>query len=154
MKKFLFTLAALLMAGSLCAEEYMYIEDFEVAQNELGTELCVPVKAHYDMAVSSWEVYIDVPEGMEITFCEQGADMTLNYMNARGRAASLVAPLYFQEAGHYITAVADPGYYQVDGNWVSYGAVKWLAGDYEEMLLVYIQANILTYDGLVLYSLL
>ena len=138
MKKFLFTLAALLMAGSVCAEEYLYIEDFEVAEAELGTEIEVPVLAHYDDAVSAWDVTIDVPAGMEITFCEQGADMTISYFNQRGRTTTLTAPLYFQGAGHYITAVADPGFYQVDGEWVSYGAVKWLPGDYEEMLILYI----------------
>jgi hypothetical protein len=38
MKKFLFTLAALLMAGSAFADNYLYIADFEVAEAELGTE--------------------------------------------------------------------------------------------------------------------
>ena len=129
MKKFLFTLAALLMVGSLSAEEYMYIDDFEVSQAQLGTTIELPVAAHYDAAVSAWEVWINMPEGMTISYAEQGADMTISYIKANGRTGSLVAPLYFQEAGHYITAVADPGYYQVDGAWVSYGAVKWLAGD-------------------------
>ena len=53
MKKFLFTLAALMMAGTLSAEEYCYIDNFEVAQNELGTELALPVKAHFDAAVNA-----------------------------------------------------------------------------------------------------
>ena len=134
MKKFLFTLAALLMAGSLCAEEYMYIDDFEVKQAQLGTTITVAVPAHYDYAVSAWEVWFEMPDGMTIEYAEQGADMTIEYTKANGRTGNLTAPFYFQEAGHYITAVADPGYYQVDGAWVSYGAVKWLAGDYEEMI--------------------
>ena len=136
MKKFLFTLAALLMAGSLCAEEYMYIPDFEVAQDQLGTTIEVSVPAHFDAAVSAWEVWINMPEGMEITYAEQGADMTITYTKANGRSGNLTAPFYFQGAGHYITAVADPGYYQVDGAWVSYGAVKWLADDYDEMIFM------------------
>ena len=139
MKKFLFTLAALLMVGSLSAEEYMYIDDFEVSQAQLGTTIELPVAAHYDAAVSAWEVWINMPEGMTISYAEQGADMTISYIKANGRTGSLVAPLYFQEAGHYITAVADPGYYQVDGAWVSYGAVKWLAGDYEEMIYMEVE---------------
>ena len=36
MKKFLFTLAALLMAGSMVAENYLYMEDFEVSQELLA----------------------------------------------------------------------------------------------------------------------
>ena len=134
MKKVLFTLAALMMAGSAMADDYMYIPDFEVSQAQLGTTIEVYVAAHYDAAVSAWDLKFQMPEGMTISYAEQGADMTISYIKANGRTGSLVAPLYFQEAGHYITAVADPGYYQVDGAWVSYGAVKWLAGDYEEMI--------------------
>jgi hypothetical protein len=140
MKKFLFTLATLLMAGSLCAEEYFYIPDFEVKENQLGTKIEVYVAAHYDYAVSAWDVWFDMPEGLSIDFAEQGEDMTISYTKANGRTGTLTAPFYFQEAGHYITAVADPGYYQVDGAWVSYGAVKWLPGDYEEM--IYMELNV------------
>ena len=139
MKKFLFTLAALMMAGSLSAEEYMYIPDFEVAQDQLGSTIELYVPAHYDAAVSAWEVWIDMPEGMEITYAEQGEDMTITYNKANGRTGTLTAPFYFQGPGHYITAVADPGYYQVDGAWVSYGCVKWLAGDYEEMIYLEVE---------------
>ena len=135
MKKFLFTLAALLMAGSVCAEEYLYIEDFEVAQAELGTEIEVAVKAHYDYAVSAWQIKFTMPEGMEITGCEQGEDMTISYLNSRGKAATLTAPLYGSGVD-YITAVADAGYNE---DKTTYGCVKWLPGDYEEMLIVYIE---------------
>jgi hypothetical protein len=135
MKKFLFTLAALLMAGSVCAEEYLYIEDFEVAQAELGTEIEVAVKAHYDYAVSAWQIKFTMPEGLEITGCEQGEDMTISYLNSRGKAATLTAPLYGSGVD-YITAVADAGY---NPDKTTYGCVKWLPGDYEEMLIVYIE---------------
>ena len=142
MKKFLFTLTALLMAGSLCAEEYFYIPDFEVKRAELGTTIEVSVPAHFDAAVSGWEVWIEMPDGLQITYAEQGADMTITYIKANGRTGTLTAPFYFNssEPGHYVTAVADPGYYQVDGNWVSYGSVKWLADDYDEM--IYMEVSI------------
>ena len=134
MKKVLFTLAALMMAGSAMADDYMYIPDFEVSQDQLGTTIEVLVAAHYDAAVSAWDLVFQMPEGMEISYAEQGADMTIDYIKQNGRAGQLLAPFYFQEAGHYITAVADPGFWQVDGAWVSYGAIKWLPGDYEEMV--------------------
>ena len=123
------------MAGSVCAEEYLYIEDFEVAQAELGTEIEVAVKAHYDYAVSAWQIKFTMPEGMEITGCEQGEDMTISYLNSRGKAATLTAPLYGSGVD-YITAVADAGYNE---DKTTYGCVKWLPGDYEEMLIVYIE---------------
>ena len=140
MKKFLFTLAALMMAGSLCAEEYLYIENFEVAQSELGDMIEIPVKAHYDYAVSAWQVDFTFPEGMTLEGAEQGADMTLEYYNRMGKATSLKAPLYNSDENptRFITAVAEAGYTQ---DKVAYGCVKWLAGDYDEMLLLYVTVS-------------
>ena len=140
MKKFLFTLVALMMAGSLCAEEYLYIENFEVAQSELGDMIEIPVKAHYDYAVSAWQVDFTFPEGMTLEGAEQGADMTLEYYNRMGKATSLKAPLYNSDENptRFITAVAEAGYTQ---DKVAYGCVKWLAGDYDEMLLLYVTVS-------------
>jgi|GEM_PF-2375725 hypothetical protein len=140
MKKFLFTLVALMMAGSLCAEEYLYIENFEVAQSELGDMIEIPVKAHYDYAVSAWQLDFTFPEGMTLEGAEQGADMTLEYYNRMGKATSLKAPLYNSDENptRFITAVAEAGYTQ---DKVAYGCVKWLAGDYDEMLLLYVTVS-------------
>ena len=62
MKKFLFTLAALMMAGSLSAEEYCFIDNFEVKADQLGTEIEVPLKAHLDCLVNAFDVSIITPE--------------------------------------------------------------------------------------------
>jgi hypothetical protein len=63
MKKFLFTLAALMMMGTAYADDYLYVKDFEVAEADLGTdELAIPIAAHFDYAVSAWEVWINLPE--------------------------------------------------------------------------------------------
>ena len=86
MKKFLFTLAALLMAGSLYADNYLYIEDFEVAQADMGDYIEVPVMAHFDQYVSAWQVNITLPDGL--TFdgnAEAGEDMTISYINDKGK---------------------------------------------------------------------
>jgi aspartate/methionine/tyrosine aminotransferase len=75
MKKVLFTLAALMMAGSLCAAEYMYIDDFELTQEEAtnGVQKMTNVKAHFDAYVSGWQVDMTLPEGVTtqqmIDFC-------------------------------------------------------------------------------------
>ena len=135
MKKFLFTLATLLMAGTAFADSYMYIDKFEVTADMVGTEIEVPVKAHFSEYVSAFEVWFTMPEGMEITYCEQGSDMTISYIKANGKTGNLTAPLYFT-SGHYITAVADPGY---NADKTSYGCVKWAPGDYDEILLLTIE---------------
>ena len=143
MKKFLFTLAALMMAGSLCAEEYFYIDDFEVAEGQ--TTLEIPVKAHFEAAVSAFQVDIMVPDGIIIDGdAEAGADMTLSYYNNRGASKTTSVTLNqtlvdgSDNHGRYIAASTQGGYYQVDGSWVQYGAVKWLPGDYDEMWILYL----------------
>ena len=138
MKKFLFTLAALMMAGSLCAEEYLYIPDFEVKQDELGTEIEVAVSAHFDAAVSAWDVYFTYPEGLTCTGVEKGDDWTIATYNNRGRAIQFDAPLYgaTEPYDHLITAIADAGYNE---DKTTYGCVKWLAGDYEYYLTLYFE---------------
>ena len=143
MKKFLFTLAALLMAGSAFADNYLYIADFEVAEAELGTEIAVPVKAHFDNRVSAFELWITPPEGMEIVDFEAGADMKgMKYYNQRGREGSIDASITTLDNMHFvaITSATTVGYYQdEEGNWVPYLAIKWEPGDYEEMLILYVE---------------
>ena len=142
MKKFLFTLAALLMAGSLYADNYLYIEDFEVAQADMGDYIEVPVMAHFDQYVSAWQVNITLPDGL--TFdgnAEAGEDMTIPYINDKGKNKTYTLSLS-QTVGEttaaFIAASQQEGYYEVDGAWVSYGAIKWEPGDYEEMFILYI----------------
>ena len=142
MKKFLFTLAALLMAGSLYADNYLYIEDFEVAQADMGDYIEVPVMAHFDQYVSAWQVNITLPDGL--TFdgnAEAGEDMTISYINDKGKNKTYTLSLS-QTVGEttaaFIAASQQEGYYEVDGAWVSYGAIKWEPGDYEEMFILYI----------------
>ena len=146
MKKLLFTLATLLMAGTAMADSYLYIDDFEIAQDQIGTEIALPVKAHYDARVSAWELNIQYPEGLTPTFAEPGADMTIQYKNARGRDANYEVSFTYLELDHYVAASMVAGYWQ-DPNgenpeeWVTYGAVKWEAGDYDEIFILYVQAD-------------
>ena len=139
MKKFLFTLAALLMAGTaFAAENYLYVPDFEVPQSYIGTgeEYEMVVSAHFDQCVSAWDVYFTYPEGMVCTGVEKGDDWIINTFNNRGNAIAFEGPLYGALApfDHLITAIADAGYNEDKS---SYGCVKWWAGDYEEYLIMY-----------------
>ena len=72
MKKFLFTLAALMMAGSLCAENYFFIEDFEVPQDKLGGTVKVDVKAHFDNYVSAWQ--------FDLGYVNEDGDVVMNQL--------------------------------------------------------------------------
>ena len=90
MKKFLFTLAALLMASNLYADQMFFIDDFEVSQELLQNEnarqrrMKVNVKAHFDYLVSGWQVNLTLPEGVEIKNCEALEGMTIQGLDAEG----------------------------------------------------------------------
>jgi hypothetical protein len=143
MKKFLFTLAALLMAGSLCAEEYFFIDDIQLTQEEAaaGVKKVVNVKAHFDYAVSAWQVDFTLPEGVTIDMAAKGSDMTLTYQNQFVDEETLDE--YYAEATYtpnlstnddktrIIVAVMDTKEYDPEtGN--AYG-ICWRPGDYEQM---------------------
>ena len=151
MKKFLFTLAALLMVGSLSAEEYMYIDDFEVSQELLAQtaarnrRIDVPVKAHFDYYVSAWQVDLTLPEGISSYSSAAGPDMTIPYMNKDVEDVVTIVTLNANDdVARYIAASTAAGYWFAPGmdpdndDPVSYGAVKWL-GDYECMFTVKLQ---------------
>jgi len=158
MKKFLFTLAALLMVGSLSAEEYMYIEDFEVSQEMLqqtaarNRRVTVDVKAHFEAYVSAWQVDLGgeemnvLPEGVTVFNAAAGADLTVPYMDIACNELTVSGSWGTgQNNTRFISAIAGTaGYWFAPGmdpdndDPVSYGIVKWL-GDYEQMFTVTFQ---------------
>ena len=140
MKKFLFTLVALLTAGSMFAYEYCYIEDQDLTGQTGEVELTVA--AHFDYAVSAFQVDFTFPAGMEMVDLIQGADTKIDYINARGRAATS-NPLFIADFEHnnFMCAQAETGYYNVDGAWVSHNVVKWAPGDYEEMAILVVELS-------------
>ena len=144
MKKFLFTLAALLMAGSLCATEYLYIEDFEVTQDQLGKNITVPMKAHFEAAVSAAQVNMTFPEGMVLRKIDKGSSIaSLTYCDDYGDEWTADNTIFTPAVptSNFAFATVDKGYYEVDGEWVYYGAVKFMPGEYDEMALITIRVN-------------
>ena len=63
MKKFLFTLAALLVAGTAFADSYLYVAKTDYANATPG-DLVIPVRAHYEELVSAWQADFTFPEGI------------------------------------------------------------------------------------------
>ena len=148
MKKFLFTLAALLMASTAFAESYLYIDAADVVVTaediEQGNEITIPVRANFAARVSNWDTEFTYPEGMTVVFAEKGMDADVTVMNARGRATTVMMTLWgaAEPYTHMIGTLGEYGYWQnPDGEnptaWVPYGVAKWEGGEYEEMLLIY-----------------
>ena len=87
MKKFLFTLAALLMAGTAFAAN-VYIPDTEFTEDQIGKQQGLPVNVQLDneyLKCMGRLVYLS--EGLEFTFMEQAADDSNGSTNQDGDEA-------------------------------------------------------------------
>ncbi len=144
MKKFLFTLAAMLMAGSLyAAENYMYVPDIVLTQEEAANGVqnkAVFVTAHFEQYVSATDWLLDLPEG--VTFVSgnmpnAAKPYVYQYVDVEdedtGEITSQLtrqrmAPQIFGEFPHWIMVTAlgaeTDNCYSEDGS-VCYGAPKW-----------------------------
>ena len=148
MKKFLFTLAAMLMSVSAFANCYLYV-DPEVNLEDLKGqgEQIISLKAHFDVYCSAWQLRFDIPTGVKITYAEPGTDMKVPYVNARGKNATVDVALANNDTyTEFLAAIMVGGYWQ-DPNgedptaWVTYGVVKWEPGDYENMVDLYVEVD-------------
>ena len=140
MQKFLLTAFTLMMASTAFANSYLYVDDFYVQRNmmDTGEKIVVPVRAHFDARVQSWEMTVTLPFGLSLESVVKGQDMAaIPYVNASGSTSYSNCTL--QIFGDQYVGTAswnNEGYWIPDdsGELESYGLVKWEAGDYEEML--------------------
>jgi hypothetical protein len=148
MKKFLFTLVAFLMAGSMFADNYFYVEDFEVTPEFLAQEsgkarqLDVAVYAHFDDMVSGWQTNMTLPEGVTVRNAEAAEGMTIHGLNALGNPKDYNVALSSNlETQRFIGASTEAGYYYPEGadpdedDPTPIGANKWLPGDYKMFIM-------------------
>ncbi len=145
MKKLLSLLLALGLATSAFAECAFYMDDFVVNRDQIGneTEITLPIKATFSGRLNGYDVEITYPEHLIPTYIEPGEGMTITYFNGRGKEMTMQAPLAgtYEPWDHVVCAIMTEGFWQ-DPNgedptaWVSYGAVKFEAGEYDEMLLL------------------
>ena len=117
-----------------------YIDELSFTEEDLGTTITIPVKATFDSYISSWEVEFSFPEGLTPTSIVPGSDMSLTYIDSRGREKTEMATyVVSQDKTHIIANTLPYMGYQFDEDeeeYISYGSVKWDAGEYDEMFLV------------------
>ena len=144
MKKFLFTLAALLMAGGLFAQEnYLYVPDIELTQEEATNGVqgkAVFVVAHFEQYVSAVDWILDLPDG--VTFVSgsmpnAAKPYVYQYVDVEDDdtgeivptlVSQRMAPQLFGNYPHWIFVTAlgaeTDNCYSEDGS-ICYGAPKW-----------------------------
>lgn len=139
MKKFILSVMAFCMASVAMAASYCYISDFDVFENQIGTNITVPVRAHFEGRVSGIQLSVTTPDGLTPVSAVSGSDMTVSYLNGDGDSVSTTATFDTRSDFSLMLGILwQEGYYDddEDGNFEPYGVVKWEAGDYNEMILL------------------
>ena len=126
MKKFLFTLAALMMAGSAFAADVV-VANVDFTEDQIGKQQLLPLSIVLDNEyVNGWEMTITYPEGVTAGNPKKNTAV-LNQMvpNADGDE-EMVTPLGDATATRIVQAYGTAGYWDPDedGTFESYGAVK------------------------------
>ena len=137
MKKFLFTLATVLMAGSLYAGEYFVCADAKIAQDQIGKNVNIDVKAHFDAYVSAWMTEIFLPENVSLVGVKKGADMNLTFLDKFGDETTVAPDITCQGTKLIVTVMS--AQYSEDGE--MYGVAKYAPGDYDQMMILVVKAN-------------
>ena len=140
MKKFIFSVMVLFMATAAMAEgNFCYIRDFDVFENQIGTNITVPVRAHFEGRVSGIQLSVTTPDGLTPVSAVSGSDMTVNYLDGDGAETNTTATFDTRSDFSLMLGILwQEGYYDSDGDgfYEPYGVVKWDAGDYNEMILL------------------
>lgn len=135
MRNVLLALVTLFMASTAMADSFLYVEDFSVLNTQ--RMVTVPVKAHFNGRVSGFQLDVTYPEGLTPVSFQKGSDLTVNYLNIDGEEVSQEVTMFHNNEvlTRFIGAFTIPGYWDPDedGEYQSYGVVKWEACDYDEM---------------------
>ena len=127
MKKFLFTLAALLTAGSVYAINVI-VPDVDFTEDQIGKVYLLPISVELDNEyINGWDFTMTYPEGLTVGTVKSNTAV-LNQLvpaNEDGDEA-MVTPLGEAKADHIVGAYGTAGYWDEDedGVFESYGAVK------------------------------
>lgn len=126
-------------------EASFYIDDLELSADDLGTEIIIPVGAHFGNYISSWDVQFIFPEGLTPVYATKGSDMTMRFYNEDEDETTQTANWVFNdEYTHFVSMPTYCGYQAPeaeDDPYEPYGTVKWAAGDYDEMFLIYCEVS-------------
>lgn len=134
MKRFLIVLITLLSLSSIYAHDYLYIESFQINENQKS--VMVPIKAQFDKFVSKIKVDLELPEGLTITEVSKGLDFSVICYDEYGYPVWHEPANYVNPDNTKLSALCTLADYY-EGERV--GPAKWCPGQHE---MWYITMNI------------
>ena len=126
MKKFLFTLVSLMLAGTAFAGR-IYVEDVQFTADQIGKQQLLPLYIELDNEyVNGWEITITYPEGVTAGNPKKNTAVLNQTLPNIDGDDEMVTPLGDCTANKIVQAYGTAGYWdpEDDGEFESYGAVK------------------------------
>ena len=139
MKKTFLLFAFLLSLSTISADTYFEIDDYEFSRADIGTMVPLPVKAHFSGRLSAWQIYFTLPEGLTLRAAESTEQMKIYYYNRRGKLDSITPGVSKGTIPTVLSVIMTSGFWDPDGDgeYETYGVVKWEAGDYDHFFTLW-----------------
>lgn len=158
MNRLIIALSLLLACVAAQAENYFTMGENDTLRIAAGCDtVTVPVRAHFDGRVSSWNLTLSWPAGLEGISVAEGPDMTVGYLDSQGQEQLYDAVVTTSSDLTTISSIiAITTYYPYAGSYIANGRATWEAGDYDEMFYLTLkvgqgyEVGILSFDGLMI----
>ena len=143
MKKIVLLILALAAILPASADRYLTFgvnDTLRVNPSSEDSTQSVMVRAHFDGRLNTWSMTLKLPQGMDLVGYSKCDDMLyIPYYDRLGERSHCTASLFVSHEGSTVdlySSINEPGYWDPnnDGLFETYGAVKWEAGDYEQMV--------------------
>jgi len=136
MKKVLFTLVALFMATTAFATNRIWIEETHIKADQIGKNFTIPIHVEADAYFNAWQLNMTPSDGISLLGAVSGSDASITYYNSLGIPVTEKGTTTLKNNNAFGYAYTDTEY---DENGNECGAVKWAAGTYDEMALMYVK---------------
>lgn len=150
MKKVFTFLILLLATFSATADNYFTIDGavndtLLLSPTLVGNAVYLTFPAHFDGRLDYWHLTLTLPVGLSYANqYTEGGDLNVPFVNRWGNDSICHADFALLQGGSIIIgSITEPGYWDPDGdgNYDTYGTVKWEAGDYPFMFKILVSID-------------
>lgn len=144
MKKIILFISLIASALTASADSYFYAEDYEIKQARLGDTIMVPIKAHFEARLNAFQAWFRLPDGLTLYDVWDGPGLDVPYFNSKGVEKIRHVDVSLNTTNNtLIGVIMDTGYWDPtgEGDYVSYGCIKWEAGEYDCFFYLEILVN-------------